>query len=696
MKLATSGVLSCIWPAMLACAAPRAVDSPRGAEPQGAERVGSQASLLPLQGVKPCPPSVRTRLIAKRPRNPIPGHVYEDAVEIDCNLLLEPGDVVNKRLVLSGEQASGVTIDCNGAMIDGRRWRLSRSEFAIEVRSALDSSGAWRGAENITVRNCTVLGTVRIFGPQLDSDQLRLASYRTDHTQQFQAMASKNITFDNMTITTVAGQNPFYVIYGATRVTLMNSRVRGSAGVSIYLDAETAENVIANNEIDGPIRIQIDGSARNLIVGNSFLGMKRGGIFVYRNCGESGIIRQQHPEDNVIINNVFIDARARANDSTAKARLAKTPAVWIAQRQNDLPGYCDDDAKYPEAPKLGSNLDHRDHAQRTVVAYNRFITPAPQEMIHVDDDPSYVFENAFVDSGDKRKSPCFVARGYPSPILQHGESVALFDDGTGPRCRGSKLTCNDGIAVASIHHCRDEAPELAQFQCRSEGDDKGCSGRATCPGGTSLVALKAACNLEFGEATDTELDRTPWSFGGVVRRSDNLSDGECRIGRSNIDHRGAQLPADSTGGMIFGCKEHDGNGGDCQMRVALACERPVAPAPVDTLDFECQATGNNSGCQQTVRVPGGKKIIGAKAACNLEFGTVSERDLEGVSTNLVQVLRASDDVSDGSCTVGTTSIRSGQAGVSSSIIGQSSLSFGCREHDANGGDCHIKGKIYHR
>lgn len=113
------------------------------------------------------------------------------------------------------------------------------------------------------------------------------------------------------------------------------------------------------------------------------------------------------------------------------------------------------------------------------------------------------------------------------------------------------------------------------------------------------------------------------------------------------------------------------------------------------LDFECQANGNNAGCQKTAFVPAGKTIIGAKAACNLEFGTVSATDLNGVSANFVKVLRASDNVSQGSCTLGSTSIRSGQA-VVSGINGLNRASFGCRENDSNGGDCHIKGRLYHR
>jgi hypothetical protein len=113
------------------------------------------------------------------------------------------------------------------------------------------------------------------------------------------------------------------------------------------------------------------------------------------------------------------------------------------------------------------------------------------------------------------------------------------------------------------------------------------------------------------------------------------------------------------------------------------------------LDFDCQASGNNNGCQKTVSVPAGKKIIGAKAACNLEFGTVSVTDLNGVSANLVKVLRASDNVSQGSCTLGSTSIQSNQA-VVSGLNGLNRASFGCREKDDNGGDCHIKGRLYYK
>ena len=117
--------------------------------------------------------------------------------------------------------------------------------------------------------------------------------------------------------------------------------------------------------------------------------------------------------------------------------------------------------------------------------------------------------------------------------------------------------------------------------------------------------------------------------------------------------------------------------------------------PVRQMDVECHAAGSNSGCQKTVSVPRGKKIVGAKAACNLEFGRISSANLDAVPANVVTVLRASDDASDGRCTVGGTSIRRSMAAISG-INGLNSVSVGCREQDSNGGDCDIKVRLYFR
>lgn len=490
-----------------------------------------------------------------------------ESVEITCSLTLEPGAVVTKRLVFTGPQASGVTLNCNGATIDGRHWLrdLANARDTIVVR-ALNDDGVWRGAENITVKNCNIRGSARIYGLAVTNTALARMSYSPDHTANVQAAGSRNIVFDNVDIE-AHGRNPFYVMTGVMNVTLSNSRIHGrSAGVAVYLDAESADNVIRDNDIgvdNAREAIAIDGSARNLIVGNRLSGLNTGGIFLYRNCGERGVIRHQGAEDNVIIDNIFYYNRYTGS----------TPAVWIASRERNLPGYCGDD-EGADVPDIGSSLDHLDHAYRNVVTRNRFIKREPAALIRVHNDPSYVFDNVRNDNPQPRNSPCYAPTAFPSPLLEHGATATLFDTGDGPRCDGRKLACNDGALVASTAPCATLLQQIstASFGCQASGDNAGCSGQTACADGTTLRAVKAACNLEFGAVSDAQVKRTPWSFAGVVKRSDNQADGQCRLGEIDVSENGAQL-----GGLpnAFGysCAERDRNGGDCHVRGEIACER---------------------------------------------------------------------------------------------------------------------------
>jgi hypothetical protein len=505
-------------------------------------------------------------------------------VDINCNLTLKSSDVVTKILYMAGYGADGVTIDCNGATIRGDHWRDYNQE-AIVVSSASFGRhpGRWRGAKNVTVRNCIVHGRVRVAG---GGPSIYDSSGRPNHTQEIQRRSPKNIVFDNLDIV-AHGADPVYVFPGAMGVTLINSRISGkSNGVAIYLDAESAEHVIKDNEIgvdtDGREQIAIDGSARNLIVGNRFSsGLANGGIFIYRNCGEKGVIRHQYPEDNVILDNVF----------DYRVLLGYRPVIWIASRQNNRIGWfedlwrddlCNDD---DGRPRYGSNLDNRDHAQRTVVAQNRFIGHDPavpmnmlfyrMELIKIEDDPSYVFDNVRDDQAQNGNSSCYVANAYPTPIVAHGKSIAVFDDGSGPRCTGQRLSCNDGKLTAGTAFCASVvSPRLSivPFECRAEGNNGGCSSRVACPSGMSAVATKAACNLESGSITDNLLSTTPWSFAGVVRRSDSASDGVCVVGGVDVSERGAVLGRPGANQIAFSCREHDRNGGDCHVRGSLACE----------------------------------------------------------------------------------------------------------------------------
>ena len=59
----------------------------------------------------------------------------QDFEVIDCHLNLSPNDIVKKRLILEGESASGVNVNCNGATLDGSDGVLTEDHDRIEIRS---------------------------------------------------------------------------------------------------------------------------------------------------------------------------------------------------------------------------------------------------------------------------------------------------------------------------------------------------------------------------------------------------------------------------------------------------------------------------------------------------------------------------------------------------------------------------------
>jgi hypothetical protein len=105
--------------------------------------------------------------------------------------------------------------------------------------------------------------------------------------------------------------------------------------------------------------------------------------------------------------------------------------------------------------------------------------------------------------------------------------------------------------------------------------------------------------------------------------------------------------------------------------------------------------GKNSGCKRTASCPFGQVIVGAKAACNLEFGEITDNTLRSTAVNTIKVHRSSDKVSDGLCFIEQNKIRKGSKSLDD-IQDLVRAVIGCKEKDKNGGDCHIKGILYCR
>ena len=230
------------------------------------------------------------------------------------------------------------------------------------------------------------------------------------------------------------------------------------------------------------------------------------------------------------------------------------------------------------------------------------------------------------------------------------------------------------------------------FDCRIEGDNNGCTKTVACPDGTFVARARAACNLEFGEVTTSQLEGVSWNQMTVVHASDTVSDGACRVGTQAIasGSTGIGPVVQGVAQVDLSCDEQDENGGDCHIRGQLECS--PTPAVPNLFEFECRALNDNNGCSRRIGCPIGMVVSTVKAACNLEFGEVSDAQLTGTSNGVMRVVSASDNPADGHCQVGSTAISTGQTAIQGAQ-GAEAITLSCSEYDETGGECHVRALV---
>jgi len=306
---------------------------------------------------------------------------------VDCDLNLQAHQVVTKQLLFVGEESSGVTVNCHGATLDGSQRHFSWKDI-VEIKSRKIDHLHWQKIENVTLKNCTILGSIRVWGmgKNAEAKDLLASSRQADHAQRVRKNAPRNIVFEHINLV-ANGRNPLYFSPGVSESMLLNSQISGySSKVAIYLDAESTENKIINNKISvrtgsywygrasEPL-IAIDGSSHNLIQGNHFSNLSHGGIYLYRNCGLKGVVRHSTPSYNVIAGNTFYYNRYKGNN----------PAIHIGAHGGGLfrtmPwfGSCtaEDDVAF------GSGLSNLDFATHNRVIDNIIVKRRVDEMIVV-------------------------------------------------------------------------------------------------------------------------------------------------------------------------------------------------------------------------------------------------------------------------------------------------------------------------
>jgi hypothetical protein len=485
-----------------------------------------------------------------------PAAAGQQEVKLTCSLTVPENRLITKRIVLEGEASSGVTLDCANGTINP----TFPSGPSVFVRSAKRADGTWTRPEAVTVKNCTIKGSVRITGMGANGEaiEVRNSSRSAGHTARAQAAAPKNITLANLKLISTGGI-PLYLSPGVTEATLRDSEVSGPGdSVAIYLDAESARNTLRNNfiHVDTTSREQVavDGSAYNKIIGNRFASLGNGGIYLYRNCGEGGTVRHQASVQNQLLANVFY---YRTYSGT-------NPAVWLSSR-NGGRRYCEDDAGFP----FGSSVSNMDFARNNVVAENQIFKGdsnlTPEKMLRNDDSPNFISDNEQVVDSHPVVPGCVVAvpDGRNLYIKNGNSMVARTDELTGTRygCRNEVVSTTTGLPTSRI-----------DFSCSRSDSNDGCSTTAACPGSRRLVGLKATCHLESASLSATELALTMFDVLRVSSPSDVEAQGRCSVGNQMI--RSGRTPLTSQLGrdrVEASCEEWDRNGGDCTIKGVALC-----------------------------------------------------------------------------------------------------------------------------
>lgn len=286
-----------------------------------------------------------------------PSRAEAPPLSLTCFAALPPGSIIQRRLLFEGAEASGAGVDCNGGAIGLEGAPSNTRTPTIAVWSRRSGEG-WSVPRDVRIVRCTVHGNLRVWGLGLnDMDGLRASSRTPDHTARLQAAAPSGLNLRDVAFV-ATGSIPLYVGPGVTGLRMSGGGFRGrSVSTAVYLDAESANAIIEGADFDiatGREQIAVDGSAGNRITGNRFQLGGRGGVFLYRNCGEDGVIRHQPPSANLITDNRF-----------EGAAWFRPRAVVVGSREGRR-RYCDDDAGWP----FGSSLDDRDHATGNQVRDN--------------------------------------------------------------------------------------------------------------------------------------------------------------------------------------------------------------------------------------------------------------------------------------------------------------------------------------
>lgn len=271
---------------------------------------------------------------------------------------------------------SGTTLDCQGAIIDGQNKVRTGLRIVSDGKTPL---------HDVTVKNCHFknfkTSGVRIYWQGNDTLKLKYS------TEERYRLAPQRITLLNITAEDTA-MSAVYVDDYVSDVLIDGLTSRRAGGTGLYLEHHSRRTTVQNSlfEKNGfrqgrGIRegLAIDSSMDNVIRNNIFKGNAKGGVFLYKNCGEQfsagkSVLRTDYASRNLIEGNAFIDMPR---------------GVWIASRQSRNLSKWD----CGDTPLDDSKTYYEDFARYNTVKANRFCGVA--DPVVVEDNHNTVTDNRY-------------------------------------------------------------------------------------------------------------------------------------------------------------------------------------------------------------------------------------------------------------------------------------------------------------
>jgi hypothetical protein len=275
-----------------------------------------------------------------RPSNATTSKVCETSELVTGDVRLEPGCVYHQKLRIS---TSGTKLDCRGATLDGRG--------VLGNGVLINSMG--KPLANVTVRNCIMRG--------FTSSGVRVAwsgpDFKKGGYEAAFAGAPSKVTLSHLSVFD-SGRVGIFIDDHVHDVTIEDSTIERSGGAGMYLEHGSRDirvfrnRFLSNGHVFKREGLAIDSSSHNKVIDNVFADNVKGGVFLYKNCGErfsSGrsVVRTQHSDHNEIRGNRFIRERV---------------GVWVASRQSvDLKRLdCSDPSMDPDGHYFEDFANHND------------------------------------------------------------------------------------------------------------------------------------------------------------------------------------------------------------------------------------------------------------------------------------------------------------------------------------------------